>query len=65
MTDRKIEGQYMTPDKIVSMILNGIGYTGHHVLTKTIMEPSFGDGAFLAGIIQRIITESKISFFIA
>ena len=59
MTDRKIEGQYMTPDKIVSMILNGIGYTGHHVLTKTIMEPSFGDGAFLAGIVQRIITESK------
>lgn len=61
MTSRKAEGQYMTPDGIVSMILNSIGYTGQHVLTKTIMEPSFGDGAFLINIIQRIITEGKKS----
>lgn len=27
MTDKKKEGQYMTPDGIVSMILNNIGYT--------------------------------------
>lgn len=59
MADKKTEGQYMTPDGIVSMILNSIGYTGQHVLTKTIMEPSFGDGAFLINIIQRIITEGK------
>lgn len=61
MTGRKAEGQYMTPDGIVSMILNNIGYTGQHVLTKTIMEPSFGDGAFLINIVQRIITEGKKS----
>ena len=59
MTDRKTEGQYMTPDGIVSMILNSIGYAGQHVLNKTIMEPSFGDGAFLINIVQRIITEGK------
>lgn len=61
MANKKIEGQYMTPDGIVSMILNTIGYKGLHVLNKTIMEPSFGDGAFLINIIQRIITEGKKS----
>lgn len=59
MDNKKAEGQYMTPDGIVSMILNNIGYTEQHVLTKTIMEPSFGDGAFLINIVQRIITEGK------
>ena len=57
MTDKKKEGQYMTPDGIVSMILNNIGYVENHVLTKKIMEPSFGDGAFLINIVQRIISE--------
>lgn len=47
----------MTPDGIVSMILDSIGYAGQNVLNKTIMEPSFGDGAFLVNIVQRIITE--------
>ena len=59
MVNKKVEGQYMTPDGIVTMILDSIGYTGNHVLTKTIMEPSFGDGAFLINIVQRIITECK------
>lgn len=54
MTDKKKEGQYMTPDGIVSMILNNIGYTENHVLTRKIMEPSFGDGAFLINIVQLI-----------
>lgn len=57
MTDKKKKGQYMTPDGIVSMILNNIGYTENHVLTRKIMEPSFGDGAFLINIVQRIISE--------
>lgn len=57
MSDKKKEGQYMTPDGIVSMILNSIGFTENHVLSKTIMEPSFGDGAFLINIVQRIISE--------
>lgn len=61
MADKKTEGQYMTPDGIVSMILNSIDYTGQHVLAKTIMEPSFGNGAFLINIVQRIITEGKKS----
>lgn len=59
MKYNKAEGQYMTPDGIVSMILNTIGYNGQHVLEKTILEPSFGDGAFLINIVSRIITEGK------
>lgn len=59
LTHKKQEGQYMTPDGIVTMILDAIGYKGKRVLMKKIMEPSFGDGAFLIGILQRIITEGK------
>lgn len=47
----------MTPDGIVTMILDTIGYKGSRVLNRTIMEPSFGDGAFIVNIVQRIISE--------
>lgn len=56
---RKNKGQYMTPEPITTMILDTIGYTGPQILTKTIMEPSFGDGSFLISIVQRVITEGK------
>lgn len=59
MESRKEKGQYMTPEKIVVMILDDIGYAGDEVLTKKIMEPSFGDGAFLSEIIKRIIKEGR------
>ena len=56
---RKNKGQYMTPEPITAMILDTIGYTGPQILTKTIMEPSFGDGAFLVSIVKRIIIEGE------
>lgn len=56
---RKNKGQYMTPAPITTMILDTIGYTGPQILTKTIMEPSFGDGSFLISIVQRVITEGE------
>lgn len=59
MDNKKIKAQYMTPDDIVTMILDNIGYSGKHILSKTIMEPSFGDGAFLINIVRRIISEGK------
>ena len=59
MTKRKQEGQYMTPEKIVSMILDAIGYTGEEILNKKIMEPSFGKGVFLKAITERIINVSE------
>ena len=59
MTKKKQEGQYMTPEKIVSMILDTIGYTGEEILNKKIMEPSFGKGVFLKAITERIINVSE------
>lgn len=48
-------GQVFTPHWIVAIMLDCIGYKGQSILTKTIMEPSFGDGAFLKEIVQRYI----------
>ena len=59
MESRKEKGQYITPEKIVVMILDDIGYAEDEVLTKKIMEPSFGDGAFLSEIIKRIIKAGR------
>lgn len=57
--NKKQNGQYMTPKNIVSLLLNEIGYFGPEILKKTIIEPSFGDGSFLAEIFTRIINEGK------
>ena len=59
MATQKDQGQYMTPKKIVEMILDEIDYTNENVLQKTIMEPSFGDGNFLIQIIERIVEQGK------
>lgn len=59
MESKKEKGQYMTPEKIVVMILDDIGYAGDEVLAKKIMEPSFGDGAFLSEIIKRIVKAGR------
>ena len=55
--------QIFTPSHIVDLILDTIGYTEDSVIEKTIMEPSFGDGAFLCAIIERIIVVSKTRGF--
>lgn len=57
--ETKTEGQVFTPTDIVTMILDSVRYTGKSVLTKTIMEPSFGKGAFLIEIVSRIIHEGR------
>ena len=57
--ETKTEGQVFTPTGIVTMILDSVRYTGKSVLTKTIMEPSFGKGAFLIEIVSRIIHEGR------
>lgn len=57
--ETKTEGQIFTPTGIVTMILDSVRYTGKSVLTKTIMEPSFGKGAFLIEIVSRIIHEGR------
>ena len=57
--ETKTEGQVFTPTDIVTMILDSVRYTGKSALTKTIIEPSFGKGAFLIEIVSRIIYEGR------
>lgn len=56
-TNQKQEGQWMTPKAIVDIVLDSVSYTGSSILEKTIMEPSFGSGAFLVKILERIVNE--------
>ena len=48
-------GQVFTPKDIVCEMLDKIEFTKKNIFTYKIMEPSFGDGAFLLQIIERII----------
>jgi len=52
-------GNIYTPEYIVKMILDIVDYKGEHILHKTIMEPSCGDGAFLKEIVSRLIIAAK------
>jgi len=52
-------GQVWTPDWMVSHMLDLSGYTGDTVLSTRILEPSFGNGAFLKEIVSRILKESS------
>ena len=56
--------QVFTPSYIVNMMLDQLNYTGDNIRTKTIFEPSFGDGAFLTVIVKRMLdyaAEHKLS----
>jgi adenine-specific DNA-methyltransferase len=46
--------QVFTPPEIVTKMLDMIEYTGDNIRYKTIFEPSFGGGAFLLQIVDRI-----------
>ena len=48
--------QVFTPPDIVQKMLDMVDYAGDNIASKTIFEPSFGDGAFLLPIVQRILT---------
>lgn len=52
-------GQVWTPDWMVSHMLDLAGYTDDTVLSTRILEPSFGNGAFLKEIVTRILKESS------
>lgn len=52
-------GQVWTPDWMVSHMLDLVGYTDYTVLSSRILEPSFGNGAFLKEIVTRILKESS------
>lgn len=52
-------GQVFTPQEIVREMLDKINFTNSNALTSKIMEPSFGDGAFLTEIVSRIMFYGK------
>lgn len=52
-------GQVWTPDWMVSHMLDLSNYTDEAVLSTRILEPSFGNGAFLKEIVSRILKESS------
>lgn len=54
MNKTKTLGQVFTPPHIVKTILDETGYSGEQILTKNILEPSFGDAVFIYEIIERI-----------
>jgi type I restriction-modification system DNA methylase subunit len=52
-------GQVFTPADIVEFMLDNIGYTvQEEILTKTIYEPSFGQGVFLFAIVDRLMEKA-------
>jgi adenine-specific DNA-methyltransferase len=51
--------QVFTPSTIVTKMLDMVGYVGDDIRTKTIFEPSFGGGAFLTQIVERIFEYSE------
>ncbi|MCY4418451.1 MAG: Eco57I restriction-modification methylase domain-containing protein [Cytophagales bacterium] len=52
-------GQVFTPPAIVNLMLDSIGYSGPDILCKRVLEPSFGDGAFLEEIVKRYILSAQ------
>ena len=52
---KKNLGQVFTPEEFVNLTLDNVGYKDGEMLNKKILEPSFGDGAFLLKIIERLL----------
>ena len=54
-------GQVWTPQWLVELILDEVGYTidNPQILTERILEPSFGEGAFLIEIVRRLLAAAK------
>lgn len=56
---QKTLGQVITPKELVTLVLDTADYKGGITLTSTILEPSFGSGAFLVEIVKRIINSAR------
>ena len=52
-------GQVFTPSWIVDLMLYKIGYNDETILSRKILEPSFGKGAFLVEMVRRYIDEAN------
>lgn len=59
MKNKKELGQVFTPKDIVAQMLSLCGYDKDNILCKKILEPSFGDGAFLTEILKKLLSVCK------
>ena len=59
LTKQKTEGQYMTPAWVVDLMLDEAGFKGPATLSMKVIEPCFGDGAFLSAIFERMFEEGN------
>lgn len=60
MLDKKKKlGQVYTPEWIVDLILDKVGYAGPSVLKSYVFEPGSGSGNFLIPIVKRFINTAK------
>ena len=59
MKKHKTLGQVFTPDWVVNEILDLVNYYDAEILTRYILEPACGDGAFLKEIVKRYIKVGK------
>ena len=62
MSKAKELGQVFTPEHIVNLVLDNACYFSGNILNKKIIEPSFGNGAFLKCILERLICECRDNF---
>ena len=51
----KKSGSEKTPNDIIEYMLDLIGYSGKHILEKTITDPACGTGTFIAQIVDRLV----------
>lgn len=59
MSKKKDLGQVFTPEWVVELMLDEIGYSGATVLNSQVLEPSCGEGVFLVAAAKRIIVTAR------
>jgi adenine-specific DNA-methyltransferase len=58
VNNKKLNGVVYTPEWIVRLILDHVGYA-RDVWEKRIVDPACGDGAFLAEVVARLIRDAR------
>ena len=61
VVNKKELGQVFTPRWVAELILDKLGYTldNPELLSKKILEPSYGEGAFIYPILDRLVTAAS------
>ncbi|ROL55964.1 N-6 DNA methylase [Bacteroidetes/Chlorobi group bacterium Naka2016] len=57
----KLKGKIYTPQNVINLMLDEIGFSGNDAIQKKILDPACGDGRFLVEIVKRIIRDVPIT----